>query len=83
MPLVFAIASYLIDGLIILLIISAVMSWFHPNPRHPVVRFVNAAVDPLLRPINALIPPLGGISFSAIIAVILLRIIQQLFLRAS
>jgi YggT family protein len=38
------------------LVARAVVSWVSADPRHPVVRVVQAATDPLLRGIRALLP---------------------------
>lgn len=33
-------------------IISALISWVNPDPYNPIVRFLHAATDPVLRPIR-------------------------------
>ena len=83
MPLMFFILSKVIDALSILIIIWALMSWFRPNPRNPLVRLLNAIVEPILFPIRAVIPPIGGLSFDAMIAIILLSLVKGIFLRAA
>lgn len=83
MPLLFSILAQLMNVLSILIIIWALMSWFHPNPANPLVRLLNAIVEPILLPIRAVIPPIGGLSLDAMIAIILLSLIKNIFLRAS
>ncbi|MBL0313637.1 MAG: YggT family protein [Holophagaceae bacterium] len=83
MPLMFYILAKAIDGLSILIIIWALMSWFRPSPGNPLVRLLNAIVEPILLPIRAVIPPIGGFSFDAMIAIILLSLIKNIFLRAA
>ncbi len=83
MPSMFSILAKLIDGLSILIIIWALMSWFRPDPRKPLVRLLNAIVEPILLPIRAVIPPIGGFSFDAMIAILLLSVIKRIFLRAA
>ena len=36
-PLLF-IVDHIINALIILIVISSILSWFHPDPRNPLVR---------------------------------------------
>ena len=83
MPLLFLILAKVIDGLSILILVWALMSWFRPSPGNPFVRLLNAIVEPILLPIRALIPPIGGISLDAMIAMILLQFIKRIFLQAA
>jgi YggT family protein len=54
------------------------LSWFRVNPYHPVVDFLNQITDPILRPLRNVIPPLGMIDISPIVALILMDIIRQI-----
>lgn len=45
---------------VILVIARAVISWVNADPYNGIVRFINASTDPLLRPIQRYIPPIGG-----------------------
>ena len=83
MPLMFYILAKLIDALSILIIIWALMSWFRPSPGNPLVRLINAIVEPILLPIRAVIPPIGGFSFDAMIAILLLSLVSKIFFRAA
>lgn len=46
--------------MIFVLIARAVISWVNPDPYNPIVRFLTASTDPLLRPLRRFIPPVGG-----------------------
>ena len=83
MPLMFSILVQVINVLSILIIVWALMSWFRPSPGNPMVRLLNAIVEPILLPIRAVIPPIGGFSFDAMIAILLLSLIKNIFLRAA
>jgi YggT family protein len=67
--------DWLIYGLIIFLILEVVFSWI--NPQAPMAPFVRALNAPLLRPIQRIIPPIGGIDFSCMIALVLLQIVSM------
>ena len=82
--------SFIVDGLLTLLIWSiiaaAVMSWLIAfnviNNRHPFVRQVErvlwAVTRPILRPVQKIIPPLGGtVDISPIIVILVLSAAQQ------
>jgi YggT family protein len=81
----------LIDFLILLLyvyswliIIRALISWVHPNPRHPLVLLLVKVTEPILKPLRALVPPakLGGIDLSPILAIVALQIVRYVLLAA-
>jgi YggT family protein len=60
-----------------ILIIRAVISWVSPDPYNPIVRFLQAATDPVLYRIRRLVPVnFGGIDFSPIIAIAALLFLE-------
>ncbi len=65
--------TWMVYGLIALLIAEAVFSWV--NPHAPLAPFVRALNDPLLRHLRRVVPPIGGIDFSMLVALILLQIV--------
>jgi YggT family protein len=54
-----------------------ILSWF-PHKETFVSEFLKDITDPILLPVGKLIPPLGGIDFSPIIAFLLLRVVHSL-----
>jgi YggT family protein len=63
-------------GLMGLLLIEVIFS--RVNPHAPLAPLVRALNEPLMRPLRRVIPPLGGIDFSPIVAFLLLRIALSL-----
>ena len=63
-------------GFMGLIIIEAIFSWV--NPHAPLAPFEHALNDPLLRPLRRVIPLVGSIDLSPLVALILLRIGLQL-----
>jgi YggT family protein len=61
-------------GFIALLIVEAIFSWV--NPHAPLAPFVHALNDPLLRPLRRIVPLVGGLDLSLLVALILLQIFQ-------
>lgn len=59
-------------GFIGLLIIEAIFSWV--NPHAPLAPFIRALNDPLLRPLRRVVPLVGSIDLSPLVALILLQI---------
>ncbi|WP_036170127.1 YggT family protein [Massilia sp. 9096] len=72
--------NWIVYGFMGLLIIEVIFSWV--NPDAPLAPFVRALNDPLLRPIRRVVPAIGGIDFSVLIALVLLQIIQYLVRQA-
>jgi YggT family protein len=79
-----AISSYLLSfayTLIYILnfaiIIRALMSWFNPSLENPVVRFVFEITEPVLGPLRRIIPRIGMIDISPIVAILLMNVILQ------
>ena len=64
--------------------LSVLLSWF-PNLDwgNPVLSAVSSITDPYLNVFRGLIPPLGGLDLSAIIAFIALNLLQSLLSSAS
>ena len=82
MPLLFTIAYYALDAIIYLLLAVAILSWFPIDPRNKWIRLLHAITEPILHPIRAIVPPIGGFSLDILIAVLLLGVIQRVILRA-
>ena len=74
----FAIASvldFLLNAYMWIVIISALLSWVHPDPYNPIVRFLYAATEPVLRPIRRRLPMMG-IDFSPLIVIAAIYFLQ-------
>ena len=63
----------------LVLIVRVLLSWF-PNLdwSNPVLSSVSAITDPYLNAFRGLIPPLGGIDLSALLAFLALNLLQSL-----
>jgi YggT family protein len=73
---------YLLEILKWLIIARALMSWFaSPYSNHPVARFIRTATDPILRPLSQVIPPLGGMDISPLIAFFAIHLTQTMLVR--
>jgi YggT family protein len=56
----------------------ALLSWVRVSPYHPLVRFLEAITEPVLRPVRRFVPPTGGVDFSPMVALLLLWVIELL-----
>ncbi len=70
--------AQLIDLYTVIVLIAVIVSWFQLPPENLVARGVRMLTEPVLAPIRKLIPPMGGLDFSPMILLILLRIVRGL-----
>ncbi len=75
---VFVTAAFDLAGLVLQFykwatILYVLLSWVAPDTYSPVSAILNALVSPIVRPWRKLIPPFGGIDFSAAFAVIAIQ----------
>ena len=70
----FASSAYKIFGLLyymsFVIAFRALISWVSPDPRNIIVQLVYTITEPVLEPLRRIIPPIGIIDFSALIAMI-------------
>ena len=72
----FRFLSWILYGFMAMLIVEAVFSWV--NPHAPLAPFVRALNDPMLRHLRRVVPLLGGLDLSMLVALILLQIAKIL-----
>lgn len=58
--------------LVFAILIRALMSWFMPADGSGFMRVLLDITEPILAPIRRILPPLGGIDFSPILAMVLI-----------
>jgi len=54
------------------------LSWFRVDPYHPAVAFLYQITEPILRPLRNVIPPLGMMDISPIVAMLLIDVIRRI-----
>ncbi|CAN5619220.1 hypothetical protein BH23GEM3_BH23GEM3_07840 [soil metagenome] len=65
-----------------LIIVRAVMSWFvPPHSRNPLVELMRRITDPILRPVAGVLPNMGGVDLSPIVAFFAIILLQRLIVR--
>lgn len=63
------------------LIVSVILSWVAQGSHNPAVELVNQICEPLLAPIRRLLPSMGGLDLSPIVAFLILNLIDMLVIR--
>lgn len=72
-------------SLYMLIILARVLlTWLNPDPRHPLVRFLCRATDPLLDRIRRIVPlQFGGVDFSPMVLLLVLSFLSRLLRLAA
>ncbi|MEG6522200.1 YggT family protein [Desulfotomaculum sp. 1211_IL3151] len=60
-----------------MLLARILLSWFPHSPHNPIIRFLYETTDPYLNIFRRVIPPLGMVDISPIVAFLVLRMIQS------
>jgi len=63
------------------LIISVILSWVAQGSHNPAVELVHQICEPLLMPIRRILPSMGGLDLSPIVAFLILNLIDMLVIR--
>ena len=79
MNLIIEIVGLVFTFLWIVVLADVIVSWIL-DPFHPIRRFLDSIVQPLLDPIRRLVPPVSGIDLSPLILLIILNIARRLVL---
>ncbi|MFH1928212.1 MAG: YggT family protein [Chloroflexota bacterium] len=74
--------SLLFWALKLAILIRVLLSWIRPNPYNPFVQAIYQITEPIMGPLRRIIPPLGMIDITPMVALIILQIVQGIVLSA-
>ncbi len=69
---------WILQALSLLLLARALMSWFDPSFQSTFGKAIFSVTEPILAPIRQVIPAMGVLDLSTIVAIILIQIISRL-----
>ena len=75
MAFLFGFIRLLCEVLTLAIIFRAILSWFSPRPTNRVAVILYRLTEPILMPLRRIIPRLGMLDFSPLVAIILLQLI--------
>lgn len=77
--LIFSLINLVFQALYIVLLARIILSWIDHNPYNEIIQWIYRISDPLLKPFQQLVPPLGiGVDVSPILAFFALGILKKL-----
>ena len=59
-------------------IILVIVSWIAPNNHNPAISLLMGITEPVLAPIRRVLPPMGGLDFSIMIAILIIYVLKIL-----
>jgi len=80
MRLLFTFVNILGQALNIAILARVLLSWIPLDRDNALVRIVFDVTEPILAPIRRVLPPLGGLDLSPIVALILIQVLQRVLL---
>ena len=60
------------------ILIRALLSWFNLPPTNPLVTFLYDITEPILAPLRRVVPRIGMIDITPVVALLLMQFVQQL-----
>ena len=70
--------AMLLDGYSLVVLAAVIMSWVRVDGRHPLGRLVHDLTEPALGPIRRVLPAVGGLDFSPMVLLLILRTLRDL-----
>ena len=75
---------YIFCQLLSLIIVArALLSWVAPNPYEQPMRFLHDITEPILAPMRRIVPRIGMLDITPVIAILILQLVAELVLRAG
>ena len=72
------IIALLLNLLSLAILVRALLSWVSPGPSNPLVQVLDAITEPILQPLRQILPRIGMIDITPMVAIILLSVIARL-----
>lgn len=73
-----SLVNFVFQLLYVLLLIRVLLSWIPgANFYHPAIQLIHRATSPVLNPIRRLMPPVGGLDLSPLVAILLLSLVRR------
>lgn len=72
------------EAVTLAIVVRALLSFF-PNvpPDHPAARFLDTVTNPFVMPFRRLLPPMGGLDLSPLLAILVLNVLERVILGAA
>jgi YggT family protein len=62
------------------ILLRVIVSWLSSDPYNPIVSLIYGITEPILAPIRRVLPSMGGLDLSPLVALILIQVAQRVLL---
>ena len=62
----------------LILLARVILSWLPVDAHNPIVRFLHEVTEPVLAPIRSVLPLVGPVDFSPLVALLLLELLRMI-----
>ncbi len=62
------------------ILLRVLFSWINPDPYNILIRWVYLVTDPILAPLRRIIPPIGGLDLTPMVALVVLELLHRFIL---
>lgn len=76
------ILNILLSGYMWIIIISALISWVNPDPYNPIVRFLHAVTEPVLKPVRRIVGRTGFVDLSPMIVILAILFVKYFLIQS-
>jgi len=83
MGMLILVVGYIVQMIAFAIFARAILSWFPIDKNGPIFQFLNTVTDPVLDPLRRVIPPIGMIDITPMVAMFLLFFIASTLLSAA
>ena len=70
--------QFLLEALVFAIFLRAILSWFITDPGNPIIVVLDYITKPILSPLRRIIPRIGMVDITPMIAILILVVIAQL-----
>jgi YggT family protein len=75
-----AVIQLFINIFLFAILIRVILSWVNPDPYNPAVSLLTRITDPIMRPAQRMIRPIGGIDLSPMVVIVGLILLEMLII---
>lgn len=68
---------YFTTALYVAILVRAILSWFPLSPANPFLAFLTSITEPVLAPLRRIVPRVGFLDLTPLVAILLLLLIQK------
>jgi len=73
----------LIQVLSAAIFLRAIVSWFALDPRNPLIQVLDQITEPILSPLRRVVPRVGMIDITPLVAIIILQFLSQALIQGA